>query len=229
MVLIGRDGSARRLRRGIRPGHAAAVRRLLGPRLRAVRGVRGGSAADAQGAVLGAGGRQRSPGPAGAGLEGLPDAHPRAGADGLFVLPVLSAAAYSGVVSQAVVAFKDHERVRLRAALAPALGRAARLAAASLLAPHESALLVTPPGTLASGSAAAALLCMSCSPRLICRQLSRLPSGWCAGGRRMRRPRCGRALGRRAAPQFTDAAAPRASADGRGTPGAAGGDRPSGR
>ncbi|WP_146339573.1 hypothetical protein [Nesterenkonia sp. NBAIMH1] len=95
-------------------------------------------------------GARALPCPAGAGLEGLPDAHPGAGADGLFVLPVLSAAAYSRVVSQAVVAFKDHERVRLREALAPALGRAARLAAASLLAPHESALLVTPPGTLAS-------------------------------------------------------------------------------
>ncbi|GAB3847568.1 ComF family protein [Nesterenkonia populi] len=70
--------------------------------------------------------------------------------DGIEVLPVLSAARYDGLVAEAMVAFKDHERVKLASALGPALGRAVHQAAAALLAPEERCLLVCPPDSLSA-------------------------------------------------------------------------------
>lgn len=47
----------------------------------------------------------------------------------LSVLPVLSSSLYQKLVADAVLAFKDHERIRLARVLAPALGRAVAEAA----------------------------------------------------------------------------------------------------
>lgn len=61
----------------------------------------------------------------------------------LSVLPVVSAGEYSSLVADAVLTFKDHERVRLGRVLAPALARAVRTAAE--LCTGEEILLVWPP------------------------------------------------------------------------------------
>lgn len=61
----------------------------------------------------------------------------------LSVLPVLSAAEYTTLVAEVVLAFKDHERVPLGHVLAPALGRA--VTAAVRLCRSEEILLVWPP------------------------------------------------------------------------------------
>lgn len=61
----------------------------------------------------------------------------------LSVLPVFSAGEYSSVVADAVLTFKDHDRVRLSRVLAPALDRAVR--AAAELCVCQEILLVWPP------------------------------------------------------------------------------------
>lgn len=61
----------------------------------------------------------------------------------LTVLPVLSASRYRQLVADAVLAFKDHERIRLASVLAPALGRAVAEAAQHCSA--EELLMVWPP------------------------------------------------------------------------------------
>lgn len=61
----------------------------------------------------------------------------------LSVLPVFSTAQYSTLVADAVLTFKDHERVGLARVLAPALARA--VWAAAELFPREEVLLVWPP------------------------------------------------------------------------------------
>lgn len=63
--------------------------------------------------------------------------------DDLSVLPVLSAAEYSTLVADAVLTFKDHQRVGLTRVLASALERAVRSAAT--LCSSEQVLLVWPP------------------------------------------------------------------------------------
>lgn len=63
---------------------------------------------------------------------------------GMQVLPVISAARYQTLVAEVVVAFKDHERVGLVHALAPALARALCAAAEDLLR-DPGALLIWPP------------------------------------------------------------------------------------
>ena len=65
--------------------------------------------------------------------------------DDLQVLPVLSAAQYTTLVADAVLTFKDHERVRLAGALASALSRAVQ--AAAELCRSEEILLVWPPSS----------------------------------------------------------------------------------
>lgn len=61
----------------------------------------------------------------------------------LTVLPVLSACHYQTLAADAVLAFKDHERIRLARVLAPALGRA--VAEAAQLCSGDELLLVWPP------------------------------------------------------------------------------------
>ncbi|WP_300343796.1 phosphoribosyltransferase family protein [Nesterenkonia sp.] len=61
----------------------------------------------------------------------------------LQVLPVYSAAEYSTLIAEAMLAFKEHERIRLAGALAPGLGRA--LAAAAQSCRSEQPLLIWPP------------------------------------------------------------------------------------
>lgn len=80
--------------------------------------------------------------------EGGAQALPVLGADrtGVDVLPVISAASYRTLVADVVVAFKDHERVRLSRVLAPALAGAVRVAAAAVL-PRPEALLIWPPAS----------------------------------------------------------------------------------
>lgn len=70
--------------------------------------------------------------------------------DGLEVLPVMSAARYEGVVSEAVVGFKDHERVGLAQPLGAALARAMHQGRAAMIGPGERCLLVAPPESLAA-------------------------------------------------------------------------------
>lgn len=65
---------------------------------------------------------------------------------GIQVLPVISAARYRTLVADVVVAFKDHERVRLSRVLAPALAGALRVAAQEVLSGPD-ALLVWPPAS----------------------------------------------------------------------------------
>lgn len=73
------------------------------------------------------------------------------------VLPVSAAGRYEGLLSQAVLAFKDHGAIGLGAALGPGLARALRLAAARAAqgsAPVSTGshpwLLVSPPSSLRS-------------------------------------------------------------------------------
>src|SRR5699024_4986684 len=61
----------------------------------------------------------------------------------LSVLPVLSAAEYTTLVADAVLTFKDHQRVGLTGVLASGLGRAVRSAAT--LCSSEQVLMVWPP------------------------------------------------------------------------------------
>lgn len=72
-----------------------------------------------------------------------------ADSEGLYVLPVISAARYSGLMAEALLAFKDHERTGLLRPLAAGLSRALEEAAATVLEPGP-ALLVTPPPSLRS-------------------------------------------------------------------------------
>lgn len=64
----------------------------------------------------------------------------------LDILPVVAAGHYQTLMADVVLAFKDHERVRLSRALAPALRRAVEEAVGTLL-PTKDALLVWPPAT----------------------------------------------------------------------------------
>lgn len=72
-----------------------------------------------------------------------------ADAEGLYVLPVISAARYSGLMAETLLAFKDHERTGLLRPLAAGLSRALAEAAGTVLGPGPT-LLVTPPPSLRS-------------------------------------------------------------------------------
>lgn len=67
-------------------------------------------------------------------------------AEGVHILPVISAGFYKTLVADVVVAFKDHERVGLKRVTAPALSRAIGAAAEEMLQTPDP-LLVWPPSS----------------------------------------------------------------------------------
>lgn len=77
---------------------------------------------------------------------------------GLRVLPVIAAGSYGTLLSRTVLSFKDHERIPLARALAPALGRAVEAAQEQLCGSAQEGagsaerlpLLIAPPVSLSS-------------------------------------------------------------------------------